>query len=72
MKSTLFVMSIIKAHPGADPVGGPRGLQPPLLVAASIRNKGELGKKKMGEEKNRERRGWERGGRRHQPPTSLG
>ena len=34
---------------------GLRGLQP------------ELGKKKMGEEENRERRGSGRGGRRHQP-----
>jgi len=42
---------------GADPVGGLRGLQPPLMVAASIRSKGELGKKKIGEEENRERRG---------------
>jgi len=38
------------------------------MVASSIRNKEELGKKKMGEEKNREMRGWGRGRRRHQPP----
>jgi len=41
-------------------------LEPPLET------RGELGKKKIGEEENRERRGWGRGGRRHQPPMSLG
>ena len=36
---------------------GAEGAPAPPLVAASIRSKGELGKKKIGEEENRERRG---------------
>ena len=59
------------AHAGADPIGGLRGLQPPYWLQPPLEARGELGKKKMGEEENRERRGWGRSGRRHQHPLCL-
>ena len=48
------------------------GSSSPLPVAASIKNKGELGKKKMREEENRERgEGVEEVEEDISPPTSL-